>query len=127
MGRFAVHFFNRVSLLADIKDVFKPFVQERSLKGFLALFPGCSRYHFWECSLFRVVDWVVETKLKVSQGHMEALKDVLEVKDLIWTLLAALIAPRGKNLHQGILPEWMNISTLHVDVERVQLSDISHL
>lgn len=70
------------------------------MKGFVALYPGCSRYHFWLCSAYRIGDWVIETELKVSQApwkdHMDSLKLVLEVKDLKSILLAALIAPRGE-------------------------------
>ena len=94
-----VHLFHDVALLAGIDDFFKPFVPERSLKKFVALFPGCSRYHFLYSIPSQIVDWVLETELKVAQAPwkelMESLKFAVEVKDLKWILLAALITPRG--------------------------------
>ena len=99
-----VHLFHDVALLADIEDFFKPFVPERSLQMFLALYPGCSRHHFMYGSDSQIVDWVVETELRLSQApwkeHMESLKHELEVKDLKWILLTALDAPRGDKCTQ---------------------------
>ena len=48
---------------------------------------------------FQIVDWVVETELRLSQApwkeYMESLKHELEVKDVKWILLTALAVPRG--------------------------------
>lgn len=83
----------RLLILADVENIFRPFVPPHHSAEFVALFDGYERFYFEDCGNLEIDRWIMAAAEKIR-----SVPSRLKVKEVKWMVRGALNTIRGMDM-----------------------------